>query len=411
LFTVAGPLHAGAFEFPWPSARAAGLGGACVAAIDPSAIACNPAGIAMLPKKKGMSAGLAVSGFNESLYQGLPPGIGSGTAAEQKTPMSITPHLYAALPFPLIGRNTVIGAGLSYPYRMHTEWKDPDQFAGRFLANESEVEAFDLTTVWSTRFSPALGIGAAVIYRSSSVTASRRIAATRAGVQKEVGSLSMKSDVERALGWSVGIILQPSAALSAGAAYHSAINTEYTGEGRLTQISTGDAQFDQLIKASLPFDQDLPVTTSLQFPSQTTFGAAWSPSKRWMFVLDASRTQWAKTSGIDVVFAGNHTLDTRYPLSFEDTWAYRTGLRFRFPTGPQLRFGYALDKSPQPDATVGPFLPDADRTTLTAGFGLDWLDLAVGWTTYKQRIVTTNAEQFNGNYRANSWIAMLTVTK
>jgi long-subunit fatty acid transport protein len=86
-------------------------------------------------------------------------------------------------------------------------------------------------------------------------------------------------------------------------------------------------------------------------------------------------------------------------------------MRLRFPTGPQVRFGYALEKSPQPDITVGAFLPDADRTTLTAGFGLDWLDVAVGYTTYKQRVVQTNIQQFNGNYRAKSWVAMLTVTK
>ena len=37
---------------------------------------------------------------------------------------------------------------------------------------------------------------------------------------------------------------------------------------------------------------------------------------------------------------------------------------------------------------------------MTAGFGLDWLDVAFGLTTYKQRIVSTSTTGLNGNYRA-----------
>jgi len=98
-------------------------------------------------------------------------------------------------------------------------------------------------------------------------------------------------------------------------------------------------------------------------------------------------------------------------MTLQDTWTWRAGGRFRFPTGPEIRVGYALEKSPLTDESVSPFFPDADRTTVTAGFGLDWLDVAFGYTTYKQRIIRTNPDLFNGNYRASSWMAMLTVTK
>ena len=405
---ISGSLQAGAFEFHWPSARAAGMGGACIAATDPSAIACNPGALALMKKKKGAAVGMETGAFNESLYQGLPPGVGAGTAAEQKTPLSFVPHLYATVPF---GKSAVLGTALYHPYREHTEWKSPDAFAGRFLATRSEIDAFDFTTALATPLTPSIGVGGSLIYRSSNISASRRIAADLSGTQREVASVSMKSDTKRSLGWSAGILAKAGSTLSAGFTYQSPIDTDYNGTGSLTQIATGDAQFDALIKASFPFGQDLPITTRLKFPAQAAFGVAWNPSKPWLFALDAGRTQWSQTDDIGIVFPTNHAFDTTYHMTLQDTWTWRAGGRFRFPTGPEVRVGYALEKSPLTDESVSPFFPDADRTTVTAGFGLDWLDVAFGYTTYKQRIIRTNPDLFNGNYRASSWMAMLTVTK
>jgi len=402
-----GSLHAGAFEFQWPGARAMGMGGACVAASDPSAIACNPGALALMKKKKGAAAGIEGGAFNESLYQGL-AGIGGGTAAEQKTPLSLLPHLYVTLP---LGSSGVIGTGLYHSYRETTEWRAPDQFAGRFLATRSEIDAIDFTTAWSAALMPGFGVGAALVYRSSNVSVSRRVATQIAGVPKEVATLSMKSDTKRSLGWSAGLLARPSSTLSAGFTYQSPIDTGYNGTGTLAQIATGDKQLDDLIKASFPFGQDLPIQTQLKFPAQATLGLAWSPWKPWLFAADGSRTQWSRTGDLSIVFPANHAFDTTYRMPLKNTSTWRAGARLQFSTGPQLRAGYAIDQSPLTDAAVGPLFPDADRTTLTAGFGLDWLDVAVGYTTYKQRIVRTNPDQFNGNYRASSWMAMLTVTK
>ena len=77
---------------------------------------------------------------------------------------------------------------------------------------------------------------------------------------------------------------------------------------------------------------------------------------------------------------------------------------------PKLRFGYAYDETPQPDAAVGAFLADSSRNTVSVGAGLDWLDVAFSWVTYDQRIVTSSQEM-NGNYRANGWVFTMSATK
>jgi hypothetical protein len=48
---------------------------------------------------------------------------------------------------------------------------------------------------------------------------------------------------------------------------------------------------------------------------------------------------------------------------------------------------------------------------LTAGFGLDWLDVAFSWTTYDQRIVVDPRKDLNGNFRANAWAFTISATK
>jgi long-chain fatty acid transport protein len=403
------PLYAGGFELDEQSARAAGMGGAVVATVsDPSAIWYNPGGLALFKKRKGAAIGISTFKFNESLYQGLPPGIGVGTASKQTTKTNKIPHLFISLP---LGASGVLGVGTYSPFRMNTEWSDPSTFAGRFLSTKSSIEALDVAPTAAFALSPNLGVGVGGIYRTSKISSTRRIGATLSGTLRDVGTLDMKTDSERGYGWSAGILGKVGEAFSWGASYRSAIKTDYVGAAHLTQIATGDAQFDQLIGASFPFGKDVALASHLDFPSQATFGIAVNAGKPLLFEVDVARTSWKKLQTIDFSFPSNATLNTTNAMRFKDTTSIRGGIRLAMPTGPQFRLGYRIEKSPQPPETVGAFFPDADRRVVTAGFGLDWLDLAIAWTRYDQRIVTTNVNQLNGNWRANSWLVAVTATK
>ncbi|HEY7214326.1 MAG TPA: outer membrane protein transport protein [Thermoanaerobaculia bacterium] len=399
------------FELFDQAAKPAGFAGAFVAqANDPSAVFYNPGGLALLEKKKAVTAGFALAAFNESLYQGLPPGIGTGTTGDQKTPLAKLPHAFLTLPF---GERMVIGMGAFSPFRLHTEWANAGTFAGRRLATESEIVAYDLAPTLGLKVTPNLGVGIGAVYRSSKLTVSRRVASQNpfGGGQIDVAGLAMNTDYEAAFGWSAGVLHRLRPNLSWGLAYRSAIQTNYLGVGRLGQISTGNAQFDALLRASLPFDQDLALSSAVEFPDQATAGVAWSPAKSILVELDVHRTGWSGMRELALRFPANPTLDTVYGLDFADAMSYRLGARYKLPTGPQLRVGYAYDETPQPDETVGAFLPDSKRNVLTVGAGLDWLDVAFAWTTYDQRIVATSAEGLNGNYRANAWTFLISATK
>ena len=406
---VAAPLFAAGFEFPTQSAKALAMGGTFVAqANDPTAVYYNPGGLGLLAKKKAASVGATVGKFNESLYQGLGPGIGVGTVGEQETPLQTVPHIFGTVPF---GGVAVMGVGVYSPFRMSTEWAEPATFAGRRLATQSEVDSLDIATSLGVGLGRSFGIGGSFIFRTSDYSASRRITVDDRGVLRDVGTLEMKTDTERSYTWSAGVLHRIGNSFSWGASYRAASETEYNGVGTLTQIETGDAQLDALVRTQFPFGQDLALGSTLTLPTQATVGVAIGSNQPFLVEVDATRTGWKDVQEIAFGFPSNANLNTTYPLAFEDTMTYRAGLSFRFPTGPELRVGYAMEESPQPDETVGAFLPDAGRNTISAGFGLDWLNVGLAWTTYDQRIISTNVNSLNGNYRANAWSVAITATK
>jgi long-chain fatty acid transport protein len=401
-------LFAAGLETPAQTARAAGMGGAYVAqADDPSAIFYNPGGLALMKKPKGIAAGATLTALNESLYQGLPPGLGAGTTGEQETPMSTIPYAFVTLP---LGNRIVSGVGVYTPVRWQTKWASPETFAGRFRATSSQLQTYDVTTTFGLKVTDTLGLGGGAIYRSSQISASRHLGSIFGGTLRDVADVQMKTDFESSLGWNFGLLHRPTQGFAWGATYRSAFDTEYAGVGTLTQIPTGNTQFDTLVRSSFPFDQDLPIASALEFPSEATVGVAIG-SKPLLFEVDATRTEWSGVQSLDFVFQTQATLNAQYRMNFEDTMSYRAGFRFQFPTGPVLRVGYAMEESPMPLETTGALLPDSNRNTYTAGLGLDWLDVSLAWTTYEQRVVTTNVDAVNGNYRANSWSVLITATK
>ena len=407
-FVITITLRADGFGISEQSARAAGMGGAYVAQVnDPSAIFYNPGALGILTKKKAVSIGASVSAFDQFLFQGVAPGAGAGTTAQQPKTKTVAPQAFLTVPF--LSRMT-FGLGTYTPFRMHSEWTPASTFGGRLVAVRSRIDTLDVAPTIGLQLSPSFGIGAGAIYRSTKVSATRTLATDLGGASQDIATLKMESDSKSKVTFTAGLAYRPSPSFSFGASYRGGTNTTFNGAGRLTQISTGDPQLDALVKASFPFDQDLALTSGVQLPAQISAGIAVG-SKPLLFEADVNRTNWKKLQSIAFAFPNNASLNTSYPLSFRDTTSFRGGLRWAFPTGPQLRLGFAAEKSPQPNETVGPFLADANRNSISAGAGLDWLDVAVVWSHYASRAITTNVQGVNGNYSGNAWMVMITATK
>ncbi len=401
--------RADGYSFFSQGAKAMGLGGAFVAqADDPSAVFYNLAGPAVA-EGKAAALGVALSTLNESLYQGLSPGIGAGTAAAQDDGSSLLPHAYFIQP---LSDTVKLGFGLTTPFNFKTEWAEPDSFAGRTVSTAAELVTYDLIAGLSIRLSPTFGFGAGAVYRSSELTQNRRLQRFNpaAGEEQDVADVAFETDFSDGIGWTVGLIHKPSERFSWGVSYRSPIDIDYNAIGRLTQVSTGNDQLDAILRLSLPYDEDLATATSLEFPEVLTVGFAVGLTKALTLEIDAESTGWSNVQQVDFDFLTDSTFDSTIRQDFDDTLSLRAGLQYTTLIGIQLRLGMAMEESPQPDATVGPFFADADRTVLAVGVGLDWIDLAFMWIDSEQRIISDQIDDLNGNYRSSAWQLGLTLS-
>jgi long-chain fatty acid transport protein len=409
--TLPAPAGASGFSLSGQGVKALGMGGAFTAqANDPTAVYYNPGGLALLEKGK-LTAGAASTYLNESQFQGASPGLGAGTAAEQEAGFTILPvHTYAVKK---LGDKLKLGAGLYQPFGFENEWAQPDSFAGRTLTTGSELQVFDVSSVLAWKISPSFGFGAGVVYRNAKLSTGRRIEAfnPNEAADADIGSLAFETDNEAGFGWTAGLLHRIGTRFSWGLSYRSAIEIDFQGSGTLTQILTGDDQFDALNTLIYPYDKELPATTTLTFPDEAVLGIAFAPSEKLLVALDVAQTGWSQFEGLAVTYPANGSFDQTLQGIYDDTLSYRLGLQIGLGKGMQLRLGYAFEESPQPDESVAPFFPDAERSIVSLGFGRDWLDLGFQLITPDDRTTLTNIDTLNGTYSGNTYILGISATK
>lgn len=409
---LATPAAAGGFAVHHQSGKAAGMGGAFVAqARDPSAIFYNPGALALLTDEEPkFSGGLTVLDLNESLYQGRPPGIGTGTTAEQAGSRELVPHAFLVQK---LAPGLKLGFGAYSPFVLETNWALPDAFAGRYSTLSASLSTLDLSTGAAIALGERFGLGASIIYRTSELNHLSRLGSfdPAAGAVVDVASQAIEATQDDGFGFSVGFLHRPSAGLSWGASYRSAIEIDYSGTGTLTQIETTNDQLNELLKATLPFDEPLAWASRIDFPDLLAVGLALYPTPLVTVELDWNQVGWSGVQRLPFRFLNDPVLDRDIFLGFDDTASYRLGASIETHGGTVFRAGASLEESPLPNAALGAFFPDGDRTSYTAGISRDWLDVAFVWTQLAERIVGNSADGLNGAYNGNSYVLAITVNR
>jgi long-chain fatty acid transport protein len=163
---AAGPAFAAGFAIPEQGAKATGMANAFVAqADDPSAIYYNAGGLAFLDQRAFALGGTYIR-TTKADFHGTNPFPGDGSNGTQKTLSVFPPHLYFVQP---INTEWKVGLGIESPYGLTTEWKNPDQFPGRFLSTKAALRAFDINPTIAWQVTPQFGIGIGGIARISDI--------------------------------------------------------------------------------------------------------------------------------------------------------------------------------------------------------------------------------------------------
>jgi long-chain fatty acid transport protein len=396
-------VHASGFAIDNQGTRAMGFAGAYVAqASDPSAIFYNAAGVAFLKGNQiYLSGGL---GSYATSFTGEGPNPPAGTREESDRLLTVLPSFYYTHQ---VSSNLVLGLGFNAPFGTRSQWKNPDEFTGRYICTDCEIRSWGLNPTLAYKLEDRLAVGIGLDLRFSSFRLEQRVLASPNPfpVPTDVASLSVESATDTGIGFNVGLLASPSESVTLGLAYRHKIEASYDATADFTQILTGDTVVDKAVALGLPSRQAVKVAHA--FPSSFTAGLAVHHGY-WTIEGDLAWTFWSSFDRISLSYPDTPALSVSLPEDYESTWQGRIGAEYLLTDTWSLRGGYSYDHGPQPTSTVSPFLHDSNRH----GFGLggSWkhgqvrVDLLARYLYFVSRSTDgLNRYDYNGHYDTTSF--------
>ena len=381
-----------------------GMAGAGTASVgDASAVFFNPAAMIRLEGTHLYGGGSLLTPVTS--FAGVDPYPGFGVSEEMKRREFFPPTVYATHRF---GTKWAVGAGLDSPFGLGIEWKNPDQFTGRYIVTRADLMVLNGTLAGAYAINSMWSVAGGANALFAKVRLENRTLAVvpgGGGSQVDVAATKLESDFKPGYGWNAALSFRPDKQWQAGAAYRSKVVVD-VDDGRATfrQIPTGNPSFDAGVAASLPPNQK--VATVLRFPATWSAGVAWLPTERWTVEADANFFEWSVFKDLPIRFKQTPSASRTIVGDYDDSWQVRVGAEHRLPAF-TYRFGYYYDQGAAPDESVSPILPDSNRHGATFGVGkalgtnkritVDLYDLAI----FVEKRSTEHVERdgFDGEYK------------
>ena len=413
---MAAPSYGAGFGIFEQGSKAMGMAGAFTAqADDGSAMFHNVGGLAFLDERR-IEAGVTLITQTEAEFQGSNPFPGNDVFAEQEDALFFPPHVYYVQP---ISETLNFGFHFNTPFGLATEWQDVNSFPGRYISYNAELRALDLGANLGWKATPDFGLGFGLIARGSDVVLKQRVPLTSPFTFQvvDVADVNLESDIDWGVGFQAGVLHRYNNSFSWGFSYRSKIEIDYSGDAAFRQISSGNAQLDAAVVASLPVGQNVGVETTIEFPDMASFGVALALGPNTTLEVDANWTGWSSFETLvidfdDAIEATTEVEDVVRSENWDDAYNYRVGLSYGFGNG-ELRLGYVYDETPQPEAAAGPLLPDNDRNGFTVGYGHQgdklYTDIALMYLPFDELTVDESIDRFTGTYNITAWLLGVTV--
>ena len=402
---VAIPAFGAGFSIFEQGAKASGMAGAFAAtADDPSAIFYNPAGIAQ-QRHLAAYAGATFINFSNEFTGDHDSPVTAGVEGKYNRHTFIPPNVYAIVP---IGENLTVGFGSYAAWGLRTDWAEP--WVGRYISKDADLKtmSFNPTVAWQTS-DGRFAVGGGLEYRRARVilNANRMALNPFTGRIVDVANTRLVSDYGDDLGWNAGILFKATDRLRFGLTYRSDMDIDLEGDAEISQISTGNAQLDAVIRTQLPPNQG--IATTFPFPAVASAGIAFSPNDRWDIEFDITHMTWSRFEALSVDFKTTPAAGFTRVQNWDDSSAFRLGANVKASADWDVRLGAVYDQNPQPVEAVSPLLPDSDRIGVTFGAGWHhgpWIVDGAAFVLHFQDRSTEgrNEEGFNGTYQTNAML-------
>ncbi|MDP3029544.1 MAG: outer membrane protein transport protein [Deltaproteobacteria bacterium] len=347
---------------------------------DPSAIFFNPAGINQLRGTQiyiGATAIAPRAEYKDSL----------GTKSRTES------HVYLPLQFYLTHELTTdlaVGLGVFSPFGLGTKWDDG--WAGRYLATSSDLQTFNINPVLSWKASKKLSVAGGVnVMRAEADLRKKLNLGTVDGNQLFKGA-------DYGYGYNLGLLYQLTPTTNIGLSYRSKVRVKIDG----------DAEFSVPPAVAHLFPNG-GAHSRFVFPPSLFAGIAYKGLSPWVFECDLTWTGWSTFEELRVTLDRPVSFPPKsvsvQPRNWDDVFAYRFGVNYKWDEAITLRAGYIFDESPVPDETMDPSIPDADRHIFCLGGDYRVKDFTIGlaynYILGKKRD-KNNTIPVNGEYQQTS---------
>jgi long-chain fatty acid transport protein len=375
---VASPALASGFSIYEQSAKASAQAGAWVARSDDAAANWyNPAAMVHLDGMQvqfGMN--LITVGSDTELRTsdaawGLPMEMTFKTDQDNVTPI----HFYYSQK---INDRLAWGVGLNNPFGLVSAWTDiPVTLSHQraelytFLLNPNV--AYAINDQWSFAFGVTYMF--ADIREFSRIIDQTQLVQAVGGMPKDpvYGETDLSGDGDD-WGWDAAVHYKADR-WSFGFTYRSALDPLIEGNVAFSDI------YPALGPGGLDLFPDGPGTAELNLPAQAAAGVAFQPNDKWEVEFDITWAGWSDFSELAIDFENETSIevapgvflpvveDITLREDWDDTMAFRLGAAYKLGEKHELRFGALTDEAPVPTDTLRPSIPDADRDSVTIGYG------------------------------------------
>jgi len=346
--------------------RAMAMAGAFTAvADDPSALFWNPAGMAFQTDEGVQLMFGVIFIAPEQTFYGESPYPGEGYTTDQVEQTFYPAHFYLGIP---INDRLEVSFSLTNPWGLGTEWDE--DFLGRYIAQKTDIMNFNLGVSMAYQLSEKFAFGIGIDYEMGTIELHNRAGLINPFNQQltDVADATLETTgINSGFAWNVGLLWKIGGGFTLGGVYRSGFTIDFEGDGAFEQVLTGYPEFDAVIASFLPFDEEVPIRTSIEYPDFWTIGLSWQ-NEKWTLSGQYGVMGWTSFDELAIIFPENPELSSVVPENFEDAAQYRIGGEYRASQHVALQLGYLFDETGQPIESMSPLLADGDRTGYSAGF-------------------------------------------
>jgi long-chain fatty acid transport protein len=346
---LAAEAHASGFQLKEQSAEGLGnaFAGSTAKAKDLSTIFFNPAGMTALSGHQSQavvsyiipraefradSATLGVAG--------TPPLSGARTQGDAIND-AVVPAAYAMYDHT---DRVKFGLAINVPFGLVTDYDD--DWVGRYHALKSDLQTIAIQPSIAYKVNDWLSVGGGPVFQYASAELTKAVDVGALGGAPGTLALDGKSKVtgdDLAVGYTLGVMLQPLETTRVGLSYRSAISHNLQGDVKFTNMGAAAAN---------PNFRDGSGSAKLNLPATASVGVYHEVNDQLALMADVSWTQWSDFRELSVFRAGD---PAGVPLSstnedWDDTWFTSIGATYKPMDKLNLQIGLAYDQSPVPDA-------------------------------------------------------------